>query len=46
MAQASVGNGRYDDADRAYRKILQLQPDNQDAKDGLHKLDLIRSDNQ
>jgi hypothetical protein len=45
MAASNVGAGRYDDARLAYRKILQLQPDNQEAKDGLHKLDLIQRDN-
>jgi len=43
MARKNAGEGRYDDARIAYRKILQLQPDNQDARDGLHKLDLIKS---
>jgi len=45
MAATNVGAGRYEDARLAYRKILQLQPDSQEAKDGLHKLDLIEKDN-
>ena len=44
MAQSAAGEGRYDDARAAYRKILQLQPDNQQAKDGLHKIELIKND--
>lgn len=44
MAQSALGAGRYDDARAAYRKILQLQPENQEAKEGLHKIDLIQKD--
>jgi hypothetical protein len=46
-ARSAMGGGRYEDARNAFRKILQLQPDNQEAKDGLHRIDLIRqNDNQ
>ena len=44
MARKDVGDGRYDDARNEYRKILRLQPDNQDAKDGMQKLDRIKND--
>jgi hypothetical protein len=43
-AQSAIGDGRYEDARNAYSKILQLQPDNQDAKDGLRKIELIKRD--
>ena len=42
MAQADAGAGDYDKARIEFRKILGLQPGNQDAKEGLHKLDLIQ----
>jgi hypothetical protein len=41
MAQTDAGAGNYAKAKREYQKVLSLQPNNQDAKDGLHKLDLI-----
>ncbi len=44
MAQQDAGAGNYDKARTEYRKILRLQPNNQDAKDGLHKLDLIQKE--
>lgn len=44
MAQADAGAGNYDKARNEFRKILGLQPNNQDAKDGLHKLDIIQKD--
>jgi hypothetical protein len=46
MAQRDAGAGNYDKAKREYKKILSLQPANQDAKDGLHRLDLIQQDQQ
>ncbi len=46
MAQQDAGAGNYDKARTEYRKILRLQPNNQDAKDGLHKLDLIQKEQQ
>jgi hypothetical protein len=42
MAQADAGAGNYGKARIEFRKILGLQPGNQDAKEGLHKLDLIQ----
>jgi hypothetical protein len=42
MAQQDAGAGNYDKARSEFRKILQLQPNNLDAKEGLHKIDLIR----
>jgi cytochrome c-type biogenesis protein CcmH/NrfG len=45
QARSAMGAGRYEDARIAYRKILQLQPENQEAKDGLHRIDLIRQNN-
>jgi hypothetical protein len=44
MAQIDAGAGNYAKAKREYQKVLSLQPNNQDAKDGLHKLDLIPTD--
>jgi len=44
MAQQDAGAGSYGKARTEYRKILGLQPNNQDAKEGLHKLDLIQKD--
>jgi len=46
MAQRDAGAGNYDKAKREYKKILSLQPGNQDARDGLHRLDLIQQDQQ
>jgi hypothetical protein len=46
MAQQDAGAGSYGKARTEYRKILGLQPNNQDAKEGLHKLDLIQKDQQ
>jgi len=46
MAQRDAGAGNYDKAKREYKKILSLQPANQEAKDGLHRLDLIQQDQQ
>lgn len=44
-ANSAIGDGRYEDAQNAYSKILQLQPDNQAARDGLRKIELIKRDN-
>jgi hypothetical protein len=46
MAQQDAGAGNYAKARTEYRKILGLQPNNQDARDGLHKLDIIQKDQQ
>jgi hypothetical protein len=46
MAQRDAGAGNYDKAKREYKKVLSLQPSNQEAKDGLHRLDLIQQDEQ
>ncbi len=46
MAQQDAGAGNYNKARTEYRKILGLQPSNQDARDGLHKLDIIQRDQQ
>jgi hypothetical protein len=46
MAQQDAGAGNYNKARTEYRKILGLQPGNQDARDGLHKLDIIQKDQQ
>jgi hypothetical protein len=46
MAQQDAGAGNYNKARTEYRKILGLQPNNQDARDGLHKLDIIQKDQQ
>jgi hypothetical protein len=44
MAQVDAGAGNYDKARTEFRKILGLQPGNPDAKEGLHKLDIIQKD--
>jgi hypothetical protein len=46
LAREDMGAGRYDKARREFKKILQLQPGSQDAKDGLRRLDLIKSDSE
>ena len=46
LAREDMGAGKYDKARSEYKKILQLQPSNQDAKDGLRRLDLIKSDSE
>jgi hypothetical protein len=46
MAQGDAGAGNYDKARTEFRKILGLQPGNPDAKEGLHKLDIIQKDRQ
>ena len=43
-AQADFGAGRYDDARRKFKKVLALQPGNQDAKEGLRRLEYIPTD--
>jgi cytoskeletal protein RodZ len=46
FANTDTGNGRYENARLEYRKVLKLQPNNQEAKEGLKKLDRIQSDRQ
>jgi hypothetical protein len=41
-ARSDAGNGRYEKAGQEYRVILQLQPSNPDAKEGLRKLQLAQ----
>lgn len=41
-ADSDAGAGRYDDARREYRIVLQLDPNNANAKQGLHRLELAR----
>jgi len=41
-ARSDAGNGRYEKAGQEYRVILQLQPNNPDAKEGLRKLQLAQ----
>ena len=43
-AQTDFGAGRYDDARRKFKKVLALQPGNQDAKEGLRRLEYIPTD--
>ena len=43
-AQSDFGAGRYDDARRKFKKVLALQPGNQDAKEGLRRLEYIPAD--
>jgi hypothetical protein len=46
FAKTDAGKGNYANARKEYSIILKLQPKNQDAKDGLHRLDIIPSDRQ
>ena len=46
MAQTDAGAGRYDDARIRYQKVLALQPSNQEAKEGLHKLEIAQKERQ
>jgi hypothetical protein len=41
-ARSDAGNGRYEKAGQEYRVILQLEPNNPDAKEGLRKLQLAQ----
>ena len=45
-ARSDAGNGRYEKAGQEYRVILQLQPNNPDAKEGLRKLQLAQQRDQ
>jgi len=44
MARTDAGNGNYDKARREYHIVLQLQPNNTEAKEGLRRLDIAQSD--
>jgi len=46
LARDDAGAGKYAKARGEFKKILQLQPNNQEAKDGLRRLDLIKGDNE
>ncbi len=46
MAGNDVGDGKYGKARLEYRTVLKLQPKNQQAIDGIKKLDKIQSDQQ
>jgi len=41
-AEQDAGAGKYDDAQREYRIVLQIDPANASAKQGLHRLELSR----
>jgi hypothetical protein len=41
MALSDAGAGNYEKAKTEYKKVLLLQPGNQEAKDGMRRLDLI-----
>jgi len=41
-AEQDAGAGKYDDAQREYRIVLQIDPNNASAKQGLRRLELIR----
>ncbi len=45
-AVKDIGDGKYDKARLKYRTVLRLQPKNQEAIDGLKKLNKIQSDQQ
>lgn len=40
MARKDAGSGNYDRAKREYRVVLQMQPNNADAKEGLRRLEI------
>jgi hypothetical protein len=44
MARSDAGSGNYDKARREYRIVLELQPSNAEAREGLRRLDLVDSD--
>jgi hypothetical protein len=44
FAKSDAGNGNYERARKEYQVILQLQPNNAEAKEGLRKLDIAQSD--
>jgi hypothetical protein len=46
MAQTDAGQDHYVNARNEYSTILQLQPNNQEAKEGLRRLDIIQKDRQ
>ncbi|MGO8794165.1 MAG: hypothetical protein ACLQLC_05030 [Candidatus Sulfotelmatobacter sp.] len=46
VAQNDLGAGNYDKARREYGIVARLQPGNPDAKQGLHRLDIIQSQNR
>jgi hypothetical protein len=46
FAKTDAGKGNYVNARREYSTILKLQPKNQEAKEGLYRLDLIQKDRQ
>lgn len=46
MAGNDMGDGKYDKAQREYRIVLRLQPKNQQALDGISKINKIQSDQQ
>jgi Flp pilus assembly protein TadD len=41
-ARADAGNGNYAKAAQEYRAILQLQPNNSDAREGLRKIQVAQ----
>jgi hypothetical protein len=46
MALKDTGDGEYEKARREYKKVLSLDPRNQQAIDGIIKLDKIQRDQQ
>jgi hypothetical protein len=44
MAKSDAGGGNYDKARREYRIVLELQPSNAEAREGLRRLDLVQGD--
>lgn len=44
MAKKDAGGGNYEKARREYRIVLQLQPSNAEAREGLRRLDVAESD--
>jgi hypothetical protein len=46
MAKTHAGGGNYEKAETEYQVVLRLQPGNADAKEGLRRLQIARSENQ
>lgn len=44
MARTDAGSGNYDKARREYRIVLELQPNNAEAREGLRRVDVAESD--
>lgn len=46
MARSDAGAGNYDRARTEYEDVLRMEPNNVEAREGLRKLSLIKSDEE